>query len=839
LRKALCGWYLKIVNLLSFQRPSRYINNELNAVHKEAFVKVALAFPDIYDIGMSHLGLKILYHIINGLPYAAAERVFSPWLDLEEEMKKGGGLLGSIESNRPLRDFDVVGFSLQYELSYTTVLNMLHLGGIPLRAEERMEKGKGPIVIAGGPCTLNPHPMALFIDAFLIGDGEEAIGEILDIYHRWKKDGGYDRKALLSALAETDGVFVPIMGRERRVNRRIISSLEEAPYPDSPVLPFAPIIHDRVNIEIARGCSMGCRFCQAGMAYRPVRERSVQRVLGLSERSLRNTGYEDVSFTSLSSGDYSCLPELLKEFNRRFSGRRISISLPSLRVASVQADILGEIRSVRRTGFTIAPEAGTGRLRSVINKDFTDETYTSALETLFREGWHNLKLYFMTGLPTETDADIEAILGMVRQAITISKKLTGRPATISVGVSSFIPKPHTPFQWFGQNSLKLLEEKNSYLKKALLRRGVKFKGHDEQMSLIEAVFARGDEGLGVLIESAWAEGCRLDAWTEAFDFGKWRRAMEKTGIDAAGVAMREYDRDAVLPWENIHTGVTREYLREEYEKALSGRFTADCRKRCHGCGLKCVDGGRAAPDQRGAGKRCGQGTLVPQRQSAPLTTNIPLRLRMEFSKTGRVRYLSHLELATAMVRAMRRAAFPLQYSAGFHPSPKVSFGPALPVGTAGMKEYMDFELVPPFDADRGLEHLNGTLPEGLRIGRMVQLHGREKSLNSFIVRYMYRVRREGGLAETDFVLKEEVLVRRKEALVDIRNMAEEISRIDEETFLLTVVDQGDLKVRLDELLPQVFGIPSLELDITRVAMFGWEGGWTEPIERARMWAAKS
>jgi radical SAM family uncharacterized protein/radical SAM-linked protein len=828
-----------MVNLLSFQRPSRYINNELNAVHKEAFVKVALAFPDIYDIGMSHLGLKILYHIINGLPYAAAERVFSPWLDLEEAMKKRGVLLGSLESNRPLRNFDIVGFSLQYELSYTTVLNMLHLGGIPLRAEERLEKREGPIVIAGGPCTLNPYPMALFMDAFLIGDGEEAIGEILDIYRRWKKDGGYDRKALLSALAGIEGVFVPLLGRERSVNRRIISSLDEAPYPDSPILPFAPIIHDRVNIEIARGCSMGCRFCQAGMAYRPVRERSVQRVLGLSESSLRNTGYEDVSFTSLSSGDYSCLPELLKEFNRRFSGSRISISLPSLRVASVQAGILGEIRSVRKTGFTIAPEAGTDRLRAVINKDFTDETYVGALETLFGAGWHNLKLYFMTGLPTETDVDIEAIPGMVNQAITLSKKLTGRHATISVGVSSFIPKPHTPFQWFGQNSLELLKKKNNYLKKALLRRGVKFKGHDEQMSLIEAVFARGDEGLGVLIESAWAEGCRLDAWTEAFDFGKWQRAMEKTGIDAAGAAMKEYDKGAVLPWENIRTGVTREYLRKEYENALSGRFTADCRKRCHGCGLKCVDGGTAASERSGAGKRCDQGTQVPQRQQVPLTTIIPLRVRMEFSKAGRVRYLSHLELATSLVRAMRRASFPFQYSAGFHPSPRISFGPALPVGTAGTKEYMDLELVPPFDIDRGLQHLNGTLPEGLRIGKIVPLHGREKSLNSFIVRYMYRVRREGGLTERDFLLRDEVLVRRKDALVDIRKMAEEVSRIDEETFLLTVVDQGDLKVRLDELLPEVFGIPSVELDITRVAMFGWEGGWAEPIEGARIWAAKS
>jgi radical SAM-linked protein len=837
LRKPFGGWYLKTVNLLSFQRPSRYINSELNSIHKDAPVRVALAFPDIYDIGMSHLGLKVLYHIINSMPFAAAERVFSPWLDLDEAMKRNGVLLGSLESNRPLREFDIVGFSLQYELSYTAVLNMLHLGGIPLRAEERHEKKEGPLVIAGGPCTLNPFPMAAFIDAFLIGDGEEAIGQILAIYDSWKKDGGNDRRSLLSSLAEVEGVFVPLLGRQRTVTRRIISSLEEAPYPDSPVLPFAAIIHDRINIEIARGCSMGCRFCQAGMAYRPVRERSMQKVLDLAERSLKNTGYEDVSFTSLSSGDYSCLPQLLKEFNRRFSDRRISISLPSLRVASVQEGILGEIRSVRKTGFTIAPEAGTDRLRAVINKDFTEETYVSALETLFREGWLNLKLYFMTGLPTETDADIEAIPGMVHQAISISRKLTGRHATISVGVSSFIPKPHTPFQWFGQNGLELLKEKNHYLKKSLLRRGVKFKGHNEHMSLLEAAFARGDEGLGGLIEAAWKEGCRLDAWTEAFDFDNWQRAMQKTGIDAAGIAMKEYERDAVFPWENIRTGVTREYLRREYDNALSGRFTKDCRRQCHGCGLKCLAEGETAPKL--PAKTNGQGSPVPMRQRPPLPASIPLRLRMEFSKTARARYLSHLELTTAIVRAMRRADFPLQYSAGFHPSPKVSFGPALPVGTSGLKEYMDFELVPPFDIDRGMEDLNRTLPEGLRISRMAPLYGREQSLNSFIVRYIYRVHRDGGLTEKGFLLKDKVLVQRKESLVDIRMMAEEINRIDGETFLLTLRDEGKLKVRPDELLFAVFEIPAVDLDITRMAMFGWDRGWVEPMEGTRAWAAKS
>ncbi len=488
------------MNLLSFQRPSRYINSETNSIHKKAPVTVALAFPDIYEVGMSHLGLKILYSIVNNLPFASAERVFSPWLDLEDAMKKKGIILSSLESSRPLKDFDIVGFSLQYELSYTTVLNMLDLGGIPIRADERLDMGGSPLIIAGGPCTSNPMPMSAFVDVFLIGDGEDAIKEILHTYHKWKNEGLNNKHSLLTSLAKIGGVYVPFLGKDQIIHRRFIKSLEDAPFPDNPAVPFTSIIHDRVNIEIARGCSRGCRFCQAGMICRPVRERSPEKVLDLAERSLKNTGYDSISFTSLSAGDYSCLLQLMNEFNGRFYNERISMSLPSLRVASVNSDILKEIKSVRKTGFTIAPEAGTDRLRALINKDFSEETYIRALETLFKERWLNLKLYFMTGLPTETEADIAAIPEMVLQAVKISKKLTGRHVNISVGVSSFIPKPHTPFQWFGQNNLDVLKEKNNYLKRMFLKKGVKFKGHDEEMSLLEAIFARGDESLSGLID---------------------------------------------------------------------------------------------------------------------------------------------------------------------------------------------------------------------------------------------------------------------------------------------------------------------------------------------------
>ena len=815
-------------------------------------MKVALAFPDIYDVGMSHLGLKVLYKIINDIPYAVAERIFSPWPDLEEGMKKKSILLSSLETGVPLKDFDIVGFSLQYELSYTTVLNMLHLGGVSVRSQERMQGKRGPLVIAGGPCTLNPYPMSPFIDAFLIGDGEDAIGEIIRAYFEWKKGGLDDRGPLLKALAGIEGIFVPAFGKESPVKRRIVSSLEDAPFPESPVLPFTSIIHDRINIEISRGCSMGCRFCQAGMACRPVRERSPGKILSLAEQSLRNTGYEDISFTSLSSGDYSCLPELMREFNRRFFGKRIAISLPSLRVASVNNDILREIRTVRKTGFTIAPEAGTDRLRAVINKDVSGEMYVRALETLFQEGWNNLKLYFMTGLPTERDEDISAIPDMVSEAIKISKRITGRNVNISVGVSSFVPKPHTPFQWFGQNPLEVLKEKNNYLKRAFLKKGVKYKGHSEEMSLLEAVFARGDEGLAPLIENAWSLGCRLDAWTEVFDFGKWQRAMELSNIDAEAFASRAYDVDVPLPWDNIRTGVTAEYLRKEYRDALSGSVTVDCRKQCHLCGLQCKTAGGDAetallpPLQGGAGSGTALAGDSPQRIdpfSLPRVTSgsgeRSVRTRVQYSKTGNLRYLSHLELTKAIMRAMRRANFPLKYSSGFHPSPKVSFGPALGVGIAGLSEYLDLELIPPFEIDALMANLKRTLPEGIGVERMAVLFGKEKSLDSFVLRYTYEIVGDETISAERFLETDEALIQREKGPVDLKELVEAIEKVDHRTVRLTVRDQGAVKVRLDELLTEIFGEASGDLSVTRTAMYGWDGGWVKPMEGEELWAAKS
>jgi len=828
------------VNYSFFQRPSRYINSEYNSVGQKnlsGVVKVALAFPDVYEIGMSHLGLKILYKIINDLPYASAERAFSPWTDLEEHMKKNSVPLTSLESQTPLINFDIVGFSLQYELAYTTVLNMLSLAGMPVRSEERLNSKKNfPLIVAGGPCTVNPAPMAPFIDAFLIGDGEDAVVELVSAVSLWKLEGDGKKETLLREISKIEGFYVPsVHTQESRIKRRFITSLDDSPYPENLIVPYASIVHDRVNVEVARGCTMGCRFCQAGMIYRPLRERSPENVIGIAERSLKNTGYDELSFTALSAGDYSHLLPVIRECNRRFSGSRIAISLPSLRVAAVSQDVLREIRTIRKTGFTMAPEAATDRLRNVINKDFTEQDYEKALTSLFLEGWLTLKLYFMIGLPTEREEDIEAIREMVMKALHIAKKNTGKFVNISVTVSPFIPKSHTPFQWYGQIPFDEMRGKLRYLKETLSSKKFKYKGHNDEMSLLEAIFARGDEKLSPLIEKAWESGCRLDGWSEMFDFNKWSAAMDSTGIDVASYAEKQFARDEKLPWDVIDTGISKDFLYREYEKALSGEKTPNCNKACTACGLKCAGIPLGSSEER---KFESAPACLP---SAP-PGSAKVRVRTMFSKTGRLRYLSHLELVTAILRGLRRAGVSFDFSKGFHPTPKVSLGPPLSVGVAGEKEYFDMEVFLPFNIEATSKDLNDTLPEGIRIIKMGIIPMNEPSLNSFITRYEYRIQASGNGPEYGIDLlnpisniQYPVIVQREGKDVDISPCIEDVKIIEGPIagtagpyVKLILKDYGNIKVRIGEVAEALSGINMRELHITRTALYGWKDGWGEP-----------
>ena len=715
--------------LLRAEKPSRYIGAEVNSIHKSnAEVSFLLAFPDTYEVGMSHLGIQILYSILNELPYVAAQRCFAPWPDREKQLRDRHLPLTSLEEQMRLSDFDIVGFSLQYELSYTNVLAMLDLGGIPLKRTDRRETD--PLIIAGGPCCFNPAPLVDFFDAFVIGEGEEAVCEIAAALREGKRQKLL-RTELISQLAKIPGVYAPAFhDKNQIIKKRKPVDLNFWPYPKAPVVPLMQTVHDRIILEIARGCTRGCRFCQAGMLWRPYRERNISLLEQMADKLLAATGHDEISLLSLSSGDYSCLAPLLKTLMEKYNSRRVALALPSLRVESLNETMIEEIKRTRKTSFTLAPEAGTDKMRMIINKGNTAQDLLTSVDKIFAAGWKSIKLYFMIGLPEETKDDIEGIIDLGYQALRAAK----HRGQVTISLSTFVPKPHTPFQWHQQISLKETYAKQDFIKQRIRGRNLGVKWHDARMSMLEGLFSRGDEKIGTLLEAAYRKGCRFDGWSDLFRFDLWTDAMTETGIDPEKY-LHEKDAAETLPWDNIDCGISREFLVEEKQKATDSLPTADCRatscQNCGACDFSAVKNIFADKDD------LKQPAISPKKTEAGC---LEKNYRLTFTKIGRARYLSHLELSSALLRAMRRSSLFLSYSEGFHPHAKISFATATSVGMESAQEFVDItarEYCPDFDLLR--KEINAALPQGVEISEMRLLSSTEKSLAQSLRGFVYEL----------------------------------------------------------------------------------------------------
>ncbi|OEH84241.1 B12-binding domain-containing radical SAM protein [Desulfuribacillus stibiiarsenatis] len=595
--------------LTQVEKPARYAGNEWNIIvkdHEKMDVTFALAFPDVYEVGMSFLGYKILYHIINARENFYAERAFAPWVDMEQKLRSRDQLLHSSETKTPLKDFDFVSFTLQYEMSYTNILNMLDLAGIPMYSKDRTKED--PLVIGGGPSAFNPEPIADFLDLVVIGEGEEAVIDLANVYKEIQGKEGVTREEVLMHLAQIPGIYVPQFydvtygedskitsirpnrdGIPEKIEKRVLKDLDAAEYPEDLVVPFLNIVHDRVMLEIQRGCTRGCRFCQAGMVYRPVRERKKENLRKIARTLIDKTGYDEISLTSLASNDYTQIQELIHELLEEFKDNRISISLPSLRADKFSVDLAEKLQQVRKSGLTFAPEAGSQRMRDVINKGVEEQDLIDAVTSAFRSGYKQVKLYFLLGLPTETDEDVVGIADLADKVVDAYKAVNGGKAKglrVTVSTSLFVPKPHTPFQWVGQVTKDELHRRRLILQNSFRSKAITYNWHDPNVSFLEGVISRGDRRLSKVIYQAWKNGCKFDSWTEQFRNREWLQAYQQVGIDPESYAFRQYGFDEILPWEHISSGVSKKYLKLEYERALLGKTIEDCKtNNCTGCGV--------------------------------------------------------------------------------------------------------------------------------------------------------------------------------------------------------------------------------------------------------------